>query len=634
MRSAFVAVIGEAPGAVPAEVRAILRAAQPPAGVPFDAADHLEWADATDTVLVGAWREVSAAALDAVWHVDQEQLSIVVGHVRRRGSPWLPPDGWPTLLASLLDPSTAFEVDDLVGVFSGLVIDVRGDGVAVTDAFSHHGLYVARGRAHAIVATNPALAAWAIKGELVRPELDPIGVCGLAYTTHRVGERTGFAGVRSLPMSTHVEVRARSAMKLVHRRPPWMPGSEIESEHGTELVDLAQRALEEELEANVGFPVQLLLTDLTGGKDTRLVLALALTAGVADQLLFRTQGPATIRDVVIARELAELVGVRWIGSADFPGLLRDRLGDGLAEDTGGAPTLPWAERMRRYVATTAGMCNILERRGPTGTPTSTDSGQVARINGLAGELLRSSLTFEIPDQTALVRRFDRHFGHLELLRPDAFRLYREEWIVDLLADAGVNSSCNDRCDAFLLRSQVRSNFGPKLALSHIHRLMPLSSPIAVRAAFALGGAARATERLHREIVTRASPALSTHPFAKDGWHRLRPAPVWARPSIGSNRRRRRASLFRTRLDRPPATEPPRSDRAHSLAHHRRDAEGSSERVKLMDELLADRSNAAWDLIDRESMADAVRHYDLLRPSAQAELMGATTAALWLADGSG
>ena len=147
----------------------------------------------------------------------------------------------------------------------------------------------------------PRSAAWAIKGESVRPELDPTGVCGLAYTTHRVGERTGFAGVRSLPIGTHVELRARSAMKFVHRPPPWMPGSELESKHGTELVDLARMALEEELEANVDFPVRLLLTDLTGGKDTRLVLALALTAGVADQLLFRTQGPATIRDVILAR---------------------------------------------------------------------------------------------------------------------------------------------------------------------------------------------------------------------------------------------------------------------------------------------------------------------------------------------
>ena len=57
-------------------------------------------------------------------------------------------------------------------------------------------------------------------------------------------------------------------------------------------------------------------------------------------------------------------------------------------------------------------------------------------------------------------------------------------------------------------------------------------------------------------------------------------------------------------------------------------------MKLMNQLLADRSNAAWELIDREAMADAAGHYDLLRPTAQAELMGATTAALWLADGCG
>ena len=325
MRTAFVAAVAAAPGAVPTEVRAILQARQPPVGVAFRAAEHLSWADATDTILVGAWSERSEAGAGSPWRIDPQRLSIVVGHVRRRGTPWLPPNGWPTLLHALFSTSPEPELDELVGVFSGLVVDTDR-ALAITDAFSHHGLYVARGRAHDIVASNPALAAWAINGEGSPPVRDALGVCGLAYTRHRIGERTGYTGVRSLRTGTYVAMRARSEMKIVDRSPPWEHSPELSDGAKTAdaLVDIAQEAVQEELEANVGFPAPVLLTDLTGGKDSRLVLAVALISRVASKLVFRTDGPSSVLDVVVAQELAELVGVRWLGRAEHAGFPSQR----------------------------------------------------------------------------------------------------------------------------------------------------------------------------------------------------------------------------------------------------------------------------------------------------------------------
>ena len=268
--------------------------------------------------------------------------------------------------------------------------------------------------------------------------------------------------------------------------------------------------------------------------------------------------------------------------------------------------------MKSYVGTTGGICNVSERRSPAESGSAAASGHMARINGLGGEILRSSLTFEVPDQIALVRRFDRQFGYLDLLRPDALRHYRKAWIDDLLSNAGAGASLNDRHDTFLLRTQVRSNFGPRLELSHIYRLMPLSSLTAVRAAFALGGPSRSTEQLHREIVGRASPVLSQHRFANGEWHHLRPPPSWAKASSPPTRRKRRVDPYATRLDRPPSKDPSPAAGPLNLADHRRLAEDSGERVQLISELVTDRSNAAWELIDPEPVAEAASRYDRCR----------------------
>ncbi len=369
------------------------------------------------------------------------------------------------------------------------------------------------------------------------------------------------------------------------RVPPWVPGAELEHKPTAELVDIAQAALEDEVRADATFPASSLFADLTGGKDSRLNLAVALTSGVADQLVFRTDGPADLLDVSIARELAAAVGVRWMGSEELAAFRRDVRTQAGPSVRPTATATPWAERMRRYVATTAGICNISDTVGR-----SDSSWGETRINGLCGELLRSTLSFEVPDEPTLVHCFDRHFGHLDLLRPEALAQFRNEWIVDLLDGRGARGSFNDRHDAFLLRTQVRSNFGPRLELSPEPRLMPLSCLAAVRVAYALGGSGRSIEHIHRSLSRRASSVLENQRFAKSGWHSLRPAPGWAKTSAPIRRWRRGSDRYPMRLDHPPAKQPLRKEASLNLADYRRVVHGRSDRMALVFELLSDGAN--------------------------------------------
>jgi hypothetical protein len=357
--------------------------------------------------------------------------------------------------------------------------------------------------------------------------------------------------------------------------------------------------------------------DLTGGKDSRLVLAVTMTARVRDRFVFRTDGPPTILDVEIASELAKLAGVQWVRGVDIDRRPTTAVGS-------------WLDRMTRYVSNTAGICNIADtsaRFGPADD--AVDGPPPLRVNGLSGELLRSMLGFELPDERALVRRFDRHFGHLDLLRPDAMMGYRAEWIDEMLTGCPEATSWNDRHDVFLLRTQVRANFGPRSDLLPGRRSMPLSAIGAVRAAYRLGARARLDEKLHREIIRRASPRLVEHRLAKGAWRSARPAPAWARPPARSRPWRRRPSIYGRRLDRPPTKQPVALSASLPASTYKEAEAGYTDQVTAVRELIADRSNPAWQIIDPDAVSAAADRYAQLSRPAQVEVLGAITAALWL-----
>jgi hypothetical protein len=138
------------------------------------------------------------------------------------------------------------------------------------------------------------------------------------------------------------------------------------------------------------------------------------------------------------------------------------------------------------------------------------------------------------------------------------------------------------------------------------RLLPLYSIVAIQAAFALGGPARQTHRLHFEIMRKTSEALTSHPFAGQGWAEE------LLPDTRTN-----ASVARH-----PNAEP-------LVAWRHR--QGFREQSEALQEVLSDSSNPAWEFIDREKALTAVVAVDSIGRRSRRELYGAVTAALWLGD---
>ena len=55
-----------------------------------------------------------------------------------------------------------------------------------------------------------------------------------------------------------------------------------------------------------------LCTGLTGGKDTRLILAILLAEGLASEVEFQTFGQPDLPDVVVAQQIAEAFGLHHV----------------------------------------------------------------------------------------------------------------------------------------------------------------------------------------------------------------------------------------------------------------------------------------------------------------------------------
>jgi hypothetical protein len=214
-------------------------------------------------------------------------------------------------------------------------------------------VYVAEVPGAAIVADR---ASWAASTAGRLDSHDPLHLCALLNLGFPLGTVTPFTGVSALPPST--------TLHLLHgdlTRVPTPVGSSAGA-GGARAVAEALVAAVAHL-GDAGRPVEL---SLTGGKDSRLVAAALVAAGVP--VVARTHGFADHPDVVVAAEIARRLGIEHIvRTPAAPGQQVDVLG-----------------RIRATVLVADGMLSAFENVGrpdPSASPVMTAGGH-------GGELLR------------------------------------------------------------------------------------------------------------------------------------------------------------------------------------------------------------------------------------------------------
>jgi hypothetical protein len=596
------------------------------AEVPFPSDRHVTWANDSGTVWFAGWQAAGKRGpLEPCWHLDGEDLTAVAGRV------WPRCNGWSGAAQVVAQLARHLRTQPLVGGAEALAgtyvvasMAAAGPCAVAADPLSIRPLYWGDSADVVVLSTRPAVAASVLAAAAgTVPRRDAVGAGWLAYVGDAMGTRTGYEHITLVPHGAVIEIDPMGTIHL-HRppRPVWRL-------HADELAADACAALDE-VRSEMTVAIRTALRDpetqgcvgLTGGKDSRLVLALLLADDRASDLEYQTIGGDDLPDVVAARQLASMFGLRHVTN---PGIAerwawRQRVddairGDGLVHCTSRELTF------RITVSATAGTRNVGEPHLGRLPPDHT-----VLLSGLLGEALRTNY----PDTTQMrskeqVARFPDHLkvGSIGIVDREVAAWYRAEVHQLLFEEATDDDSPQDVIDSFYLRQRMRRWLGGMHEIDSHNRVFPLYSITALRLAFGIGAENRHAEWIHHRLMRAACEPLLHLPFTNSEW------PPGADGELVAPIRYREAI--------PPVPPPSRRSWRRS---HRRPAFRSAQREHLAKEQNADieimrrmfrhdAANPAFELIDARAAQRALDRFDTLSERQTLQLYGALSAVIWL-----
>lgn len=562
----------------------------------FVAGHHELWSTRDAGVQLSMWRPESAASDGpSAWRETDGVVTFVAGQLQAPGQ-WAPPHRWVDHLADLDARNSVSEVQRTIrGMFAALRVDDRGNGWLLADPFGFRCLYTVETDDVLVVASRAALAARALHSS---PARDALHSCWHAYTGHHIGPATGYDGVRV--------VEPGGILVLRDGRPTWEHDPFVTHRRagGESIGELAEIVLDEAADSlrailDQGGPTPMIR--LTGGKDSRLVVAAALRAGLADEFRYETIGFPGLVDADIATELAGRLGL-----------------DHQLRFVGMRSEVPYADRARRFVETTAGMANVWS------ADTATGADHLA-LTGIGGEGLRASA--KLPHKAAaevMARRSieARRFNRLGLVRPDIAAALGEEFRTLVASEPEPSCPPFIRSHAHYLGHSLRfTRLGPRDETGGDPRAHPLYSHESIAAAMTMTPDECQSEILFAEAMRQASPVLVEHRFADHGWD-ARAQEYLGIPAPAA------PAAQRAPATPPPKREAPPGAKAIGLMDAI-SAQPADERMAYLPHAFAAADNPVWDVIDRGRTLAATERCTTLDAVERAELFGAATAAMWL-----
>lgn len=626
-RSAWVVVVAPG-GTLPGRALELTRRAHPE-GLPFEAGSHLAWSSTDGCTALGAWCSSAGTARSdpssgSHWAGGDGGVTAVTGRPRRIGSPWLAPiEAGSALLADAEREGLERVLADSVGSFALARLEPDGSGVLFCDAMGHGFIHRSQGFGVVAFASSPALAAAATSSGSA-PKRSPYGLAWLGATPYVVGDGSGFEGTTLLPEGAVVHLDPRRSPRLSGERAPWLPDDRHPLARATEpttrsvvfdrseprdlaaALDRVTEVVADELVASADLAGGRAVVDLTGGKDSRVVLAVALSAGLVDRCDFVTSGPEHLVDVQVARQIASVTGIdhRWgqIWTAD---------------------ETPYELRVRRFVEDTGGIVNLWDSKPRPHRPPQ------VRVSGTGGESLRSHRP--IPADRATLEHLVRITtngllagGHLLTREVDDH--LRSTVAAEIARDPVGSSHPLDLLSTFNISHRVRRYRGPLDELDPDLRSTPLCVAPTLAAAHSLDPFLRQDEAIHHRLVMRASEELADIPFAGPGWAAGdRPQPATDRPSgpVGT------PTTAPTTAGSPGGPAPRGKAEPLTAAIQRQHA---TARLELLKAAFRDADPVIWDLLDEAAVSAALADYETGTTRARRQLSGAGTIALWMASG--
>jgi hypothetical protein len=398
-------------------------------------------------------------------------------------------------VAALLDRPGARLPENVAGEYAVARLYADGTLEAFSDPAGLHQLFHPEdGRP--ILSNRAAFAALLAE---VR-QTDRSSALWLGAIGYRVGLSSSWAGIRQLGQGAQL-IADRSASRIVHR-PLRLSSARGFAHGGAALVEEGLEQAKAALRLAAGnAPLDL---PITGGKDSRVVLAIALAAGLGDRLTLFTRGYAGHPDVAVGELIAARLGV--------PHRREPPLGSDLPPDLGPAAFITQL-RMIAFQAD-GGM-------GGWDNVTGTAIGRETLVSGHLGEVLKAYAK-RMPggplDPAGMVR-LQAPFDPMEVLHPAA----RERLIGELaeqMAEArAAGAEEADLPDLFYWRNRVPNWLGGIRGIKAFERqpVLPLGVPALLQLAFLMTAAERKAELAHYKLIEAAAPQLIDLPFAHQSW---------------------------------------------------------------------------------------------------------------------
>ncbi len=599
--------------------------------VPFRARRHLSWTSPSGAVAFGGWQHTGDDdPIGSRWHEADGGLTAFTGHVWPRSGPWRGEHSWAAGLAEHFRAHPPSEgTDELLGLFTAVSLAADGQGTVATDPLGLGLVYRAESPSMTVLASRASLVARLVTAETnVRPRRDALGAFWLAYSVHPMGLRTGYEGVEVLPPGAVVRIDPATGARLDEpARRPWRFASTPDCDPH-DFIEQVQSDIATSIRAACAMPVANHIIDITGGKDSRLVLAVTLGEKLERAFTCRTSGAPDLPDVVAARHIAAAFDLpHGVNVVDPRGRSWRAKRNAAIERCGYAPPPDRETTMRLTVGTHLGMRNLCETHASC--PPHGDS---VVLSGLTGELLRTNFPpttrHRVLDDLDTFFRVDLRYGMAGILRPEMRRHYDNEIWRMVFADLSTGDGPQDVIDSFYLRNRLRRWFGTFREVDEQNAVYPLYSPVGVRAAFEMGVTDRHNEFFHYEITRRSSPELFALPFAKGTWQEQKRVP-WVRRTTPHE------PIAPPPVPFPRAPNPFRGpgargqERTARLDERTRMELGDIEIMRRY--LVDDAPESLRDIIDPAGVTAALERFTELTEASKRQLYGALSAAIWLGE---
>jgi hypothetical protein len=655
----FAVVVAKQQRQVPAHVREVLRAAES-SDLWFVPDDHVCWHDDAERTWFGGWQAGAAGlGVGSRWEVRPDGLTAFSGHLWHHAAGWQASATWASQLADLFNRAPLDSIGPgLDGVFAAVSLQADGRGTITADPLGIAVLYQAESDDVTVISNRAALAARLITPEGRHPDRDVEGAGWMVYAGVLQDARTTFTGVTAVPQASFVRLRPGAAPSIdTWSATPWHDGHTLGTiDDALAAVGTVAQQLRSLVRLFAAVPCRMHTLELTGGHDSRLVLALLLDEGLASDFVYVTWGGEDLPDVQVASAIADRFGLdlRAAGRARAAGFAKPG-GEGEGATKGaspagegmvgkGAETVSYEDHLRRHVGTTSGALSIWDL-SPVGR---TPSPNLA-VTGLFGETLRTNYArahgaTSFDELAVYVRTGQFGFDGGGFMRTDARRRYDELVIEQIERSVPAGGSPQDAVDGYYQMARLRRWVGATEEIETRNRMFPLYSLPAIRLAFAIGPELRRRQCVHFEVMRAACDELARMPFAGSAWPdgvdvhlpaddagypTSDPKPLWSPPApavrrVRTSRWRGRARAIRSRAAPRSSSRPP-------------GGAGEAGRMRDIDEKLPvllsfldlDRNHPLFDLVDRDRLLAAAKDIESLPYHGRRGVHDAVTAAIWL-----